>query len=432
MNLVPADTYKVYLKGIVEESKKKVLTTLYKPIIGVVALTLYETLLCDLNKGDTESIEYNHHHLETNMQVPLKEIVKAREKLEALGLLKSYYKEGSLNSYIYVLFSPVSAYEFFNDPILNDILYSNVGKLEYDNIVEKFKTSRIYLKDYTDITCSFDSVFSIVNSGEYVENNEIISDNARRLEIKSKVDLDIIEESIPSKMKSDRCFNRESKDMIKELAFLYNLDTNRMITLVRNSINEKGNIDKTLLKDNCRNSYKFENNNKLPALIHTKQPWELKEPEGDNSPIGRMVKSFEEISPYQFLKLTLKNGEPSDREKKLIEYLIIDLGLNPGVVNVLLDYVLKVNNNKLQKAFIEEIATNWKRDNIETVRDAMKKCREHHNKVSKTKEVKEVKETTKKDIKVEEKLPLWMTKGNIEKNTDKLEEFTDLLNSFDF
>ena len=56
---------------------------------------------------------------------------------------------------------------------------------------------------------------------------------------------------------------------------------------------------------------------------------------------------------------------------EIIEYLMIEQKLNPGVVNVLLDYVLKINNNKLVRKFVEQIAVQWKRSKIETVSDAI-------------------------------------------------------------
>lgn len=58
----------------------------------------------------------------------------------------------------------------------------------------------------------------------------------------------------------------------------------------------------------------------------------------------------------------------------ILEYLLVDLKLTPGVVNVLIDYVLKVNHNKLTRAFIETIAGQWCREHIETVEDAMNQC----------------------------------------------------------
>ena len=53
----------------------------------------------------------------------------------------------------------MSSSEFLNHPILNIVLYNNVGKKEYERIVNYFKVPKINLNDYDDITRSFDEVF---------------------------------------------------------------------------------------------------------------------------------------------------------------------------------------------------------------------------------------------------------------------------------
>ena len=68
--------------------------------------------------------EETHHHLMSTMQIKLENLVIAREKLEAVGLLKTYLKKDAVNNYVYVLYSPMSAADFLNHPILNVVLYS--------------------------------------------------------------------------------------------------------------------------------------------------------------------------------------------------------------------------------------------------------------------------------------------------------------------
>jgi len=423
--ILPADIYKVYRKGIILEDKKKVLTLLYQPIIGIDAVSLYLTLLNDINSNLVESDNLTHHHLMTNMQLNLDLIQKAREKLEAIGLIKTYYKEDSINSYLYVLYSPISANEFLNHPILNVVLYNNVGKMEYENIVSKFRTSRLNIKDYIDITCSFDDVFTSVN-GYSFENKDIINDKTRKIEIDSNIDINLIISGIPRRMTCDKCFNKESVNLIINLAYLYKIDNLNMQGLVRNSINEKGMIDGKELRNLCRNFYQFENNGKLPTLIYNKQPDHLKEPVGNNSSISKMIYTFENVSPYDFLKSSYNNAEPTMRDKKIIENLIIEQQLNPGVVNVLIDYVLKTNNKKLNKDFIETIAGQWKRLNIETVNEAMEVCRKEHKRVQKN-IVKNIK-IDKKDELV--KVPDWFNKDS-DINIENLNEFDEVLKEFD-
>ena len=355
IDLAPADKYIIYNKGIITDDKIKILTSLYQPIIGSQATSLYLTLFNDLNQKSI-SLELNHHHLMTLMQLKLESIKDARYRLEAIGLLKTYLKQGEIDEYIYVLYSPISAYEFFNHPILNIVLYNNIGSVEYEKLQEYYKVPRINVKDYEDITMSFENIFtSSVNQSLLFDNHDIVNDNKRNIIVKSDIDIDLLISSIPKRLVSSKCFTEDIKELITNLAYIYKIDNLNMQGLVRNSLNERGLIDKTELKNSCRNYYQFENNGRLPTLIYNKQPDYLKTPLGNDSKLARVIYSFENTSPYDFLKKSYGNTEPTNRDKKLIENLMLDQKLNPGVINVLIDYVLKVNNKKLNKDYIETI-----------------------------------------------------------------------------
>ena len=131
-----------------------------------------------------------------------------------------------------------------------------------------------------------------------------------------------------------------------------------------------------------------------------------------------MVYTFENISPYQLLKAKYKGGTPTDRDKKIIEDLLVDQKLAPGVVNVLISYVLKINNEQLNKNYIETIAGQWKRLNIETVEAAMRFTEKKHKELNKV--VHKEKTVTKK-VK-EEKLPAWFNKEQEISETTKEEQ----------
>ena len=418
LSILPADTYTVINKTIITDKDKKIITMLYQPIIGYTAVALYNTLLDDLDKQELASDDLTHHRLMATMQLRLEDIVIAREKLEAIGLLKTYVKKDNINQFIYLLFSPVSADEFFNHPILNVVLYNNLGKKEYEKILNYFKTPRYNLKDYDDITATFDDVFSSVQGTLLEMNDDITKKDSNNLIINKGVDFNMIMSSIPDSRLSDKCFNKETKELINSLSFIYNLNTLDMQGLVSESLNEKGLIDKSLLRKNCRDYYKFENSGNLPTLIYNKQPDFLKKPKGDNSKWAKMVYTFENMTPYQLLKAKYKGAEPTDRDKKLIESLLIDQKLNPGVVNVLISYVLKVNNEQLKKSYIETIAGQWKRLNIETVEEAMRLTEKEHKKMKKLIVPKEDKKITSKN----NNIPAWFNKENNIEETSKEDE----------
>ncbi len=419
--ILPADTYTVFNRSFLTPRGKDVIVSLYQPIIGLSAVSLYLTLYNDLESSEVESVSYTHHHLMSIMMTNLKTIEEARKKLEAIGLLKTFYKEDATNNYIYILYAPLTASEFLNHPILNVVLYNNLGKAEYDTVIEKYRTKKIITKDYQDITTSFDKVFTSVN-GYTFPNTDIIDEKTRKIEIESNIDINLITSGIPSRMVNSKCFNKDTIDLIINLAYIYKIDNLNMQGLVRNSINERGMIDREELKNACRNFYQFENNGKLPTVIYNRQPEYLKEPVGDNSNIAKMIYTFENVSPYEFLKSSYNNAEPTSRDKKIIENLMLEQKLSPGVVNVLIDYVLKINNKKLSKEYVEAIAGHWKRLNIETVKEAMEICRKEHKKVSKS--VPKIKKENNAN------LPEWFDKS-FEKQSDNLEELEDVLKDFE-
>ena len=433
--ILPADTYTVVNKTVIKDLDRKLITMLYQPIIGYSATSLYFTLVDDLDKRELMSEDLTHHHLMSTMQLKLDDIVIARKKLEAVGLLKTYYKKDHVNHYVYLLYSPMSASDFLNHPVLNIVLYNNLGKKEYDRIVEFFKVPKISTKDYEDITASFSDVFKSVSGDVLIENENIRKENTNKIDLNSKIDFNLLISSIPTNMVSPRCFNDETKDLINSLAFTYDIDDINMQGLVRNSINERGLIDKIELRKNCRNFYQFENDGKLPTFVYSKQPDYLKTPAGDNSKWAKMVYTFESVHPYDFLRSKYKTGEPSLRDLKLIESLLVDQKMTPGVVNVLIAYVLKINNQKLSKNYIDTIAGQWKRLNIETVEEAMRISEKEHKKLKKQFENKNTSKTptviTKN--KKQEELPDWFNKDlkNEEMTEDDMKELDNILNSID-
>jgi len=426
--ILPADTYIVLNKTIISEADRKLLTMLYQPIIGHAAISLYLTLIDDLLKRDIMSDELTHHHLMSTLQLKLGDIVIAREKLEAIGLIKTYFKKGNVNNYVYLIYSPLPANEFFNHPILSIVLYNNMGKKEYEKLVDYFKIPKVNLKDYEDITATFNEIFKVASGNVLVENNNVIEKTTGKVNIKDKVDFNLLISSIPKNMVNDRCFGEETKNLINSLALTYNIDDLNMQGLVRNSLNEKGLIDKSELINSCRNFYQFESAGKLPTLIYSKQPDYLKSPKGDTTNRAKMIYTFENVTPNDYLRSKYKNGEPTMKELQIIEDLMVKQKMKPGVVNVLISYILKINNQKFIKSYVETVASQWNRLNIETVEEAMRVAEKEHKNIRKMTE-KPVTKTYTGRIKQDESVPSWFDKDvNTEEiSKEEQEELDNLL-----
>ena len=420
ISLYPADIYQVVDKSLISEMDKLILNMLYMPIIGNAAVSLYLKLQSE-TRNMIISPELTHHHLMTNMSITLDNLKEARLRLEGIGLMKTYFHEGEINSYVYELYTPVSAQEFFSHPIFNVILYNNVGRDEYNRLFDYFKFPDIRLKDYEDITCAFDHVFKTRNYTDFeVKEGEVLSKNKLMLKYELDYDFELLIRSLPEEMFNQKCLNKSMKELIINLSFLYDIDPVSMADIIRASLNEKGNIIKEDLRKNTRKYYQFNNDNRLPSLVFKNQPEYLKSADGYNSKRGRIIKVFENYSPYEFLKAKNKGTKPSDRDMKLLEELIIDMQLKPAVVNVLIDYTLKTNNNKLTKAYVETSAGQWKRSGIETASEAMDLAKKEHSKKCKI-------NTKKKECIT----PEWFNENiKSEKNHEEDDEFKSILEEF--
>ena len=415
-SVLPADRYKVINKSLITDLDKVNLMRFYAPIIGPIAVSLYINLWLDI-KCNNESEYLIHNHLLSLLKCGTNSLIEAREALEAVGLIRTYVKEENVLIYLYELYAPLSPMEFFNHPILNVVLYNNVGSDEYNRMLKEYQKVKVDYTGFVEITKSMDEVYVPDNFGKVsdLQDREVNS-----LKLTSKMDYDLIISSIPKDILSEKAFNKKTKELIDNLSFIYHVDSLQMVEFIRKSLNEFGMIDKDILRQTVRKYYQF-SFNKLPTIVYRKQPEYLKKASGDTSLYGKLVSMFENISPYDFLKLKNKGSSPTARDLKLVESLLIDLELTPAVVNVLLDYCLKKNNNKLTTAYLETIAGQWKRAGLKTAEEAMKFAAKENNK-----------KTVKNTSTVKKDTPEWFNKEIASVNVTEEEKsmLEDMLKEF--
>lgn len=423
VSILPVDSYVVVNKSILNENDRRILTMLYQPIIGSISINLYFSLWADLNKQEIMGREYTHHHLMTVTKLNLDEIVIARKKLEAIGLLRTYYKYGDVNNYVYEIYSPLSASEFLSNPILSVSLFSFIGDKEYEYIVSYFKMPKINLSSFENISAKFSDIYSLdLKKIDDVTEKNIKTKEKLDLIIDESVDFDFIIRSTKGLL-NDKTLTNNMKKLINNLSYLYNFDEITISNIIKNSLNDKGMISDIELKKNCKNYYSFENKGSLPNLVYKKR--NSVAVDTDNKSLReKLIQCFDSKTPYEFLKSKYKGAKPTNKDVTLLETLLTDQELNPGVINVLIDYVIRVNDSKLNKNLVESIASQWKMLGIETVSDAMKQAEIEYKKHKRYKEFK-----SEKELKVspEVKLPHWYGK-DIKKEDMTIEEEQELKN----
>jgi replication initiation and membrane attachment protein len=392
---LPVDQYTVASGGLLHDYDRKVLTFLYQPLIGPACLSLYMTLWAELEENRLWSEPVTHHNLMSIMDMNLKDIFHARLKLEGMGLLKTFVKNGEEGrSFIYELQPPLTPEQFFLDGMLNVYLYRKVGKNQFLRLKRFFSDKSVKSKqDYEDITKAFQDVFLSVPTDALKHNpdsavalraeegNSFIGRaEASKVQIDpAEFNFDLLLGGLRESLVSKKAFTTKVKEAISNLAFLYGIDALKMKNIVLGAINSENEIDIEELRKAARDWYQFEYQDQLPALLDQVQPAQFKAGvEKPKTKEDELIHYFEKTSPRQLLIDLSGGAEPSKADLQIIEEVMFKQKLLPGVVNVLVQYVMLKTDMKLAKGYIDKIASHWSRKKISTVKDAMQLAKNEH------------------------------------------------------
>lgn len=427
--LLPVDRYIVRSSSILHDYDRKILTLLYQPLIGSRCFSLYMTMWGELEQNRIWGEETTHHSLMAIMQSNLKEILEERVKLEGIGLLKTYVKhEDDTRLFVYELQPPLAPHQFFTDGVLNIYLYSRLGKNKFNQLKKFFSDSELALEEFTPITRAFNEVYDSVHPSTMVKH---MSDEAEQnLEPAMGQEWMERENSVPLAIKDDvfnfdlffaglsevlipkKAITPRVKEVIKKLSYLYGIDALQMKNLVISSIGNDDSVNIDELRKAARDWYQFEQGDELPSLAERVHPaihrtMENRKPATQEE---LLIARLETMSPRQLLIDISGGAEPSISDLQVVEEVMFKQKLLPGVVNVLIYYVMLRTDMKLTKGYVEKIASHWVRKDIKTVKEAMELAKQEHRQYQKwaeSKNTKSSKAPKKQPIRTE-MLPDWL------------------------
>ncbi|MDD9147892.1 DnaD domain protein [Sporolactobacillus sp. CQH2019] len=386
--VLPGDHYTVRADGLLNYYDQKIITQLYQPLVGIEATSLYFSLRQETGRGQNDQTA-THHHLMGTMNLSLDRILQARKKLEAVGLLRTLKKKQSDPAFfMYLLVPPLTPNQFFNDGLLNVFLYHQIGSKDYHRLSELFLEQPPDSEGFEDLSAAFDEVFESIPSSEFsrdLQEDTRWEDRAhpQRLKFRSHFDFSQLKNYLSDAIVSGEALTEDVRDAIEKLACVYQTDPFDMSRAVESASLHTGTVDIGLLRKEVRDYYRLEHGpNEMPALYERTQPAEAcemsdKVPQTEEE---QLISWYETNSPYQLLEELGHGSKPAAPDLRLVENLMFDTKLNPGVINVLIDYISKVNDNNLNKSFVEKVAAQWSRENVRTVRNAMSVAREEKKK----------------------------------------------------
>jgi replication initiation and membrane attachment protein len=357
-----SDTFIVSGEGFCSSIDYQVLTLLYQPIIGCQAYNLYLTLMNLMNRQTLISDEYLHADLESLLNRKLDLIEKDRFKLEALGLLVTFF---AADSFTYEIKLPLSARSFINDGILGQYLISSITKTRFKKILKIFKISPQNKKQKYNISKAFNEIFPAINNEEVIQENNLLSGEKHRFVAMNKYDFNwrLFSDSLPKEVFDISDLTEAIRLKIESLSYVYGLDELNLKDVLIKSLDENNQVNIEYLARNAR--YEYEKLIEVPTNI------DLKEKSPNRNTPTDPVEYFKTVSPIQLLS-ELGEGLVSVADLKTIERLIEEVGLNPSVVNVLVAYIARTKDGVMPGfAYFQKVGQTWKRNQINSVEMAM-------------------------------------------------------------
>lgn len=139
------DIFKLIQHENISIENYQLIFMLYQPLIGIEATNLYLTLIQEKSLTKRINLDFNHGRIKSLLNISTNQLLVAFQQLEAVNLINTYYYPLK-STYIYEIFSPLEADDFFANTKLNERLLSILGRNNYER--QKF----YFLKNNIEIT----------------------------------------------------------------------------------------------------------------------------------------------------------------------------------------------------------------------------------------------------------------------------------------
>lgn len=418
----------------------------YVPVMGLEAYGLYLALAslstehrlppfpsghdAEGRAAGTQTV-YTEQELFALLGISQEKWYDARRKLEGIGLLSTRRTIAEdVDYYDLVLHAPLAPARFLESDVLTALLLGRLGLKGYESLLRRYglmthSPGSSDKEDHSkhepmpeDISARFHEAYD-----GYVLSELVLkpgSDGARLTAVaRTHVSQPLLEEDVIAWEIIDRPFQRfpqrpSHHPFLVQQALRakkrYQLQDETLAYLIRDTFDGKSgffdqerfrellNVYKTLKDSEKDMSGGTDKRSSSTERSPTFTPDVSKPPDvsaavtpnvstGDKQTlIEAHLARLKRLSPIALLE-NYQGGAPvSAADRRLIQYLLKDVGLSEEVTNVLIDYVLLVQDNTLPRAFVEKVATSWKRQGFQKAEEAFYFARAMYLKQRKLKE----------------------------------------------
>jgi len=423
----PNTEFELCVTQMMTSEELQILTLLYQPIIGSVAVSLYMTLNTLASKSSPSL--FSHHLLLQVLNVGVEDLLALRYKLEAVGLIQVYVTEED-HHLTYYLKKPMQAKAFFNDGIINVFLNLKVGNHDYQQLKQLFVQELPHIQGQ-NISKPFNEVFDttvLMRSSATLQASPLptVADNQKGVKLELAFDQELLFALLKQFGMDDQILSDKLLDQINKIAFLYKLDEHELARLIFDALDTDGFVNLEVFRKQAKQYFQFLNKGKPIEVVEmpkTKQEAPLMDETQAALSKEKQLLVHLSQNPIDFLRFKYHQKEPVPADRQLVEWLMVDQQMAPGVVNVLIDYVLNISDGRLPKQLVEKIAGEWQRKEINTTEKAMVQVKT----MLKAKQKREIEKTMPAAAKVypktarvvrQEQVPDWL-KANAQRVEEK-------------
>ncbi len=338
MELKARDTYKVQFGYGLSAAGMRSLAELYLPLLRRDAFTVYLLLAAESELNARQSIQ----RLMTMADLDIRGLGRALLRLEEYLLLQTYVRHTDKGShYIYMLKSPMHSRDFFKSSINRKRYEKAVGPKNLETARTLLDDGQVSLEGYSDVTHPVSYYAEEAEDSDYTEvrpkyafseDTSIVFDYAHFIATTSTL-------VFPAELRTT-----ENMNLIGKVATFYGLSADTMRILVKRSTD----VD----------TMEF-HPEQLLFLAESAKPQE--QPAADRY----------SLSPISFLQSFQNGAQVTRAEKKILEHLSMDMNFSNEVINVMIEYILKISSNRLNSKFVDAVASEWARDGIATKEQAI-------------------------------------------------------------
>ncbi|OJF95750.1 replication initiation and membrane attachment family protein [Alkalibacterium sp. 20] len=392
-NLRPKDTLILTKSAILSDVNISTILSLYQPLMGINAASLYLLIKEYLNVLDEKELTLSD--ILAQLDIGIKEYYEARTKLEAYGLLKVFNHKENEEIYLFVLEAPLAPIHFFNDTMLRMLLTEKLGERLVSERREKFIKPIKSNDNYREITKAFQDVIHF-NMENYTESfNRIDTPNELTKtslidEISKDSDFDwsFFSSGLNKHFISSQAITPEIKQLIETFHSIYAVNELEMQKFVLEAADitsgqVNGNTLTRIIHDHFLGKAK-QVRSKTPAGQDDNTRISELRAKGISREEIEIILHAEKTQPFAYLKSIKqqKGGYVSSNETWLLKELVEQAPLSTAVINILMNYILVVKNAPtLEKNLANKIANDWAQSKVNSPEEAIIKVKELYDSV---------------------------------------------------